>query len=167
MRVSFTWVTPTDQLIPEEASLDHLAELRDLQTNQRWQEGLLELTGEHPTDTARLSDPLGNLIQQVCIDSIPILQTDGEVDIAFHGSPAQVKMKAEGNIVVLSGDVVPTLRFARAELLSALVDCAVRYVAVMRRIHEGNERWGKYFDRFDVLIAEAREALTGKGERKT
>ena len=162
MRVSFAWVTPSDQLIPEGETDGHLAELRELQDGQRWQLGLLELAGDGDAAPVCLADPLPNLIQQACLDGVTALAAEGEHVIRPYESEGEIRLKVDGDDVLLSAGTEPSRRFPRAELLPALVDCAARYLAAVRRIHAGDAVWDKRLARLDQLLASARAALAGK-----
>ncbi len=83
-------------------------------------------------------DTLEYLVVNLCLAAVPKLRAGTEVAVDYYSSPGKMRLKPEGDdVVVLEGEKERG-RFPRDALIPALADCGKRYAQLMSRIHGDN-----------------------------
>jgi hypothetical protein len=105
---------------------------------------------------AGLYDTLEYLLANVCMSALPKLRAGEEVVVDSFSSAERVRLTPEGSDVVLSVDGAVKARFAREDLLPALLDSATRYAAYLRRLYEVDPKWAIPLSMFEAALHDAR-----------
>jgi hypothetical protein len=81
-----------------------------------------------------VTDDIGALAQNLCIDAVADLAADRNVAMHHYDKPGYVRLDPEGWWVRVSGDYIEEVVLPRLELLDGLLGCGERIAAFLRAL---------------------------------
>lgn len=121
----------------EELDEESLARLIGDTEFVEWVSGLDSIEGALVVGEASIVDDLASATQRLCFEAVAVLAVPGSVyayPYFTSNARAELASSADGASISLSGDDVPALTFARADLLPALHACGMRFLAFLEEL---------------------------------
>jgi hypothetical protein len=117
-------------------------------------------------DEVLLEDEFPSLVALVCFQGPTLVAEHGEFRTVTNRYPGEYALVADGDDLVLTGDVVfgqdgpgAELRAPRKEFLAALYDCGRRALALLHSRLDSDPAWADELAALDALAAETAAAL--------
>jgi hypothetical protein len=93
------------------------------------------LDGVLRISSIEIGDELFSAVQRLCFEGAAALLVDNAiVDYRFFSSNDEVRLVANDDSIVISGQDVPEASFPRRPLIRALYECGARWVATIEQI---------------------------------
>lgn len=106
----------------------------------------------------RVDDSLTATVANLCLGAIDDLIAKRHVVVPYFITYGYLRLDPEGDLQLVSGDYVPTVRFPRSKLIPALVDVAEQYLAFLRTCRDTDE-YGPITDDIATKLDGARHSL--------
>ncbi len=159
MKITFDLDVNGFRTFPENELETDVETVRNLLEEYKNPDGVLHFEDSSQNISFKLGDSMGPLIYGVCFGPIKSLAAGIAVDVPFFSCEAVVRFAPDADDVVISWGDSPQYRFRRSELLSELVSCGERYVAIMKRIHENNQEKAESLKDLEAASQAARKSL--------
>jgi hypothetical protein len=105
-----------------------------------------------------LGDTLSVLVSAFCLEGLVELVSKGKIHINFFNHDEFVEIELADAQVSLSGDEIAAQSYPAAEYLRAMAACGERYVALMRRVWQGQKERKKEIEDLEKALAAAKRA---------
>lgn len=161
MQASFSVITADGVTLNEQQITDQFARLRAELTHLEDLEGVVILYND--VDSYRvtaLRDVLGPLVSQLCFHAVTELAGGRNVTLTLYAYDERVQLQLDGDDVVIGGDDLPGDRCTKSALMTALVDCGDRFLALLQRaVADDDPDWAENRDSWIESAARARACL--------
>lgn len=122
-----------DDCIDERELTENFDEYRPrMQAKKRFSGAIVITAPGQPT--VEYEDELGPAVQDLCFRSVPDLLAGKAVDLTTFSYPGSVSVVPDGDVVIISGDVVETAKVPLRPLARGLVACGQRFITFARRL---------------------------------
>jgi hypothetical protein len=120
-----------EEAVPELALTASPALLGELFVQNSDHSGELVITSPGNPEV-RIRDSLDALVMQLCFEALEDLIAEKHVVVRHYLMYGYIRMDPEGDLTLLSGDYLPSVRVERAALIAALFQAGERYLALIR-----------------------------------
>lgn len=149
-------ITSEDEIIP---NIERY--YSDLLRERAFDGGIISISSSDGSDnTIKIEDDLGALVQELCFKWVAKLAANEPVEIGFFTYAGKLSLSLENELVAISNNGTPKVKFLRTNLLPALYQCGERFVDVLRQVNDYYEPYYQLVvDNFDKMAATTRQAL--------
>jgi hypothetical protein len=127
-------------------------------------EGGLVFSDPATGQSTAVGDTLGALIQSLCFQSIASLAAARVYSTHLFAYPEQVTLTPDGDQVIVTGTELDPSRYAKRELLPALVACGERYASFLRKLHGDDPEMVGGLENIESAAKAARAQLPTNGK---
>lgn len=157
--VTFDYQRYYDEAELAAAAPELLARLRGASTL----EGAFEITAD-AGPSVKIVDELAPWAQNLCLRAVPALAMAQPTRIQYFSQSGFLDLTPQGDAVVLSGDLTPSLTVPRMALAHALLGCGQRFIAFAAAVKGADADYMANLDYLRRFEEPAKQALASAQE---